>query len=73
MHNRLMHPEQVSPSADADLLADAGKVEICVAWCRTCKEMVGPSSSTTVGETLAFKHESCDFDIIDTWDAPIGN
>jgi len=73
MQNPMIHPEQVTPSADNDLLVNAGTAEICVAWCRTCKEMVGPSSSTTVGETLAFKHQTCNFDIIDTWDAPIGD
>jgi len=69
----MIHPEQVPPSADYDFLVDAGTVEICVAWCCTCKEIIGPISSTTVGETLGLKHQSCDFDIIDTWDAPMGD
>jgi len=73
MATHLAHPDEVPPDTGTHLLADAGTVEICVAWCRTCKEMVGPSSSATVGETLAFKHQTCDFDIIDTWDAPIGD
>jgi hypothetical protein len=73
MATNLTHPDEVPPDTGYYELADAHTVEICVAWCCTCKEIIGPISSTTVGETLALKHQSCDFDIIDTWDAPMGD
>ncbi|HMA79161.1 MAG TPA: hypothetical protein VKP88_08715 [Candidatus Paceibacterota bacterium] len=43
------------------------QTEMCVAWCHTCKTILGPSSSMTVGQTLALHHDGCEFTIIDTW------
>jgi len=52
-----------------DKAPDVMSFPVSVAWCRTCKEVIGPDLAEDVGESVAIgEHETCDTEIIDTWE-----
>lgn len=46
-------------------------VEIAVAYCFDCHEVIGPNDSAGVGEEMAFDHRRCNAWLIDEWDEEV--